>query len=300
MELRQLRYLVAIADERHFTRAAARENVAQPALSQQLRRLEAEVGVPLVHRSTRHVELTEAGAALVRRARRAIAEVDAARAELDDLVGVRAWHVVIGAMQSLGPFDLSGLMSRFFAVHPGVDLTIREEVSDPLLDMLAHDAVDLAFLSLAADFDREALEARTLLVEPLVAVVATDHRLAARRSARLADLRDERFVTYREGAGLRRILLGAAREAGFEPQIAFETNTSLRGRALAGRGLGVAIIPASDAAAPGPEVAVIALEEPLQRDVTLVWRRTRHHAPAARAFLDLATGISGGIPNQEA
>ncbi len=299
MELRQLRYLVAIADERHFTRAAARENVAQPALSQQLRRLEAEVGVPLVHRTTRHVELTEAGEALVRRARRALAEVDAARAELDDLVGVRAGRVVIGAMQSLGPFDLSGLVSQFFARHPGVELTIREEVSDPLLEMLAHDAVDLAFLSLAADFDRAALEAQTLLVEPLVAVVATDHPLAGRRRARLADLRDERFVTYREGAGLRRILVAAARAAGFEPQVAFETNNSLRGRALAARGLGVAVIPASDAAAPGPEVAVIALEEPLQRDVTLVWRRTRHHAPAARAFLDLAIGVGAGAANQE-
>ena len=299
MELRQLRYLVAIADERHFTRAAARENVAQPALSQQLRRLEAEVGVPLVHRTTRRVELTEAGEALVRRARRALAEIDAAQAELADLVGVRSGRVVIGAMQSLGPFDLSGLVSQFFARHPGVDLTIREEVSDPLLDMLAHDAVDLAFLSLAADFDRDALEARTLLVEPLVAVVATHHPLAGRKRARLDDLRDERFVTYRDGAGLRRILLAAARDAGFEPQLAFETNNSLRGRALAARGLGVAIIPASDAAAPGPEVAVIALEEPLQRDVTLVWRRTRHHAPAARAFLDLAIGIGAATANQE-
>ncbi len=299
MELRQLRYLVAIADERHFTRAAARENVAQPALSQQLRRLEAEVGVPLVHRTTRHVELTGAGEALVRRARRALAEVDAARAELADLVGVRSGRVVIGAMQSLGPFDLSGLVSDFFALHPGVEQTIREDVSDPLLDMLAHDAVDLAFLSLEPHFDRAALEARTLLVEPLVAVVATDHPLASRARVPLAALRDERFVTYRAGAGLRRILLAACRDAGFEPQPAFETNNALRARGLAGRGLGVAVIPESDARAPGPEVAVVALEEPLQRDVTLVWRRHRHHSPAARAFLDLAIGVRPDASNPE-
>lgn len=294
MELRQLRYLVALADELHFTRAAQRENVAQPALSQQLRRLEAEVGVPLVHRTTRRVELTEAGDALVRRARRVLAEVDAAQAELADLVGVRSGRVVIGAMQSLGPFDLSGVVSRFFTRHPGVELTIREEVSDPLLDMLAHDTVDLAFLSLEPHFDREALEARTLLVEPLVAVVAPGHPLAGRDRVPLTALRDERFVTYREGAGLRRILLSACHEAGFEPQLAFETNNALRGRALAARGLGVAVIPASDAHAPGPEIAAIALEEPLERDVTLVWRRHRHHAPAARAFLDLVTGGDAG------
>src|SRR5215471_12580366 len=99
MDLRQLRYLVALADERHFTRAAAREQVAQPALSQQIRRLEAEVGIPLVHRTTRRVELTEAGENLVVRARRALAEVDAARAELADLAGVRSGHLLIGAMQ---------------------------------------------------------------------------------------------------------------------------------------------------------------------------------------------------------
>lgn len=299
MELRQLRYLVAIADERHFTRAAARENVAQPALSQQLRRLEAELGVPLVDRTTRRVELTGAGEALVARARRVLAELEAAQAELADLVGVRAGRVVIGAMQSLGPFDLSGLVGQFFERHPGVELTIREEVSDPLLDMLAHDTVDLAFLSLEPHFDRSALEAQTLLVEPLVAVVATDHPLAGRDRVPLAALRDERFVTYRAGAGLRRILLIACREAGFEPQLAFETNNSLRGRALAARGLGVAVIPASDAHAPGPKVAVVALEEPLQRDVTLVWRRHRHHSPAARAFLELAIGVRPATSNRE-
>jgi LysR family transcriptional activator of glutamate synthase operon len=288
MELRQLRYLVALADERHFTRAAARQRVAQPALSQQLRRLEAEVGLELVRRTTRRVELTDAGDVLVRRARRALAEVDAAQAELADRVGVRAGRIVVGAMQSLGPFDLAGLVGAFVAQHPGVELTIREDVSDPLLAMLEADAVDVAFLSLAADFDREALEAHTLLVEPLVAVMATTHRLAQRRRLKLADLRDERFITYREGAGLRRILLAAARDAGFAPQLAFETNNALRGRALAARGLGVTMLPESDARAPGPEVAAIGLATPLQRDVTLVWRRTRHHSPATRAFLELA------------
>jgi DNA-binding transcriptional LysR family regulator len=102
MDLRQLRYLVAVADELHFTRAAERAHVAQPALSQQIQRLEREVGLPLLIRTTRRVQLTEAGELLVARARRIIAEVDAARADLADLAGVRAGRLVIGAMQSLG------------------------------------------------------------------------------------------------------------------------------------------------------------------------------------------------------
>jgi DNA-binding transcriptional LysR family regulator len=289
MELRQLRYLVALADEEHFTRAAAKVHVAQPALSQQIRRLEQEIGLPLVVRTTRRVRLTEAGELLVARARRVLAEVDAARADLDDLAGVRTGHIVIGAMQSLGPLDLSALLSAFHSRYPGVDLTVREEVSDPLLRMVRDDAIDLAFLSLAETERHGDIASQPLVVESLVAILPIDHRLAGRSRLRFEELRGERFITFREGAGLRRILIEAAAEAGFEPQIAFESNNVLRGRSLASRGLGVAIVPTSDATSPGPPVAVMPVERPaLARDVTLVWRRDRHHSPAAQAFLDLA------------
>ncbi|MGI8412351.1 MAG: LysR family transcriptional regulator, partial [Solirubrobacteraceae bacterium] len=107
MELRQLRYLLALAEERHFTRAAAREHIAQPALSQQIRRLENEVGLTLVERTTRRVVLTDAGELLVARARRILAEVDAAQAEMQGLRGIQTGHVTVGAMHTMGPVDLS-------------------------------------------------------------------------------------------------------------------------------------------------------------------------------------------------
>jgi DNA-binding transcriptional LysR family regulator len=290
MDLRQLRYLVALADEGHFTRAAARMHIAQPALSQQIRRLEDEVGLALVDRSTRRVALTEAGTLLVDRARRVLAEVDAARAELADLAGVRAGHLVIGAMQSLGPFDLSILLAAFYERYPAVELTVQEEVSDALLDMLRADAVDLAFLSLTERVDRDGLETKRLLTEPLVVMLAPGHRLAGRKALRMAELADERFIAFREGAGLRRILITAAHEAGFEAQIAFETNEVERARAMVSRGLGVTIVPESDAHRHGPEVAAVPLHRPaLTRDVTLAWRSSRRHTPAARAFFALAS-----------
>src|SRR5688572_23970928 len=127
MELRQLRYLVTLADERHFTRAAALLHIAQPALSQQIRRLEDELGIALVDRTTRHVALTAAGERLVARARRVLAEVEAATAELSELSGIRTGRVVIGAMRSTGPFDLSALLAAFHARHPGVELLVHEE-----------------------------------------------------------------------------------------------------------------------------------------------------------------------------
>src|SRR5918999_1929094 len=113
MELRQLRYLVTLADERHFTRAAARLHIAQPALSQQVRRLEDELGIALVDRTTRHVALTPAGERLVARARRAIAEGEGATAGLSDPSGIPTGRVVIGAMRSTGPYDLSALLAAY-------------------------------------------------------------------------------------------------------------------------------------------------------------------------------------------
>src|SRR5215211_3215712 len=254
MELRQLRYLVALADNRHFTRAAERLHVAQPALSQQIRRLEDELGLVLVHRTTRHVSLTDAGELLVERARRALAELDAARAELADLAGVRSGRVVVGAMQSLGSYDLSALLAEYHARHPAVELTVREDVSDGLLERLRADALDLAFMSVAAGAEPEGLQTRVLRREPLVALLAPGDPRARRRRIRLADLRDDPFITFRRGAGIRRLVEAAAREAGFEPQIAFETDEVPRARALASRGLGVTIVPRHDGEVPGAPV----------------------------------------------
>src|SRR4051794_41941904 len=118
MELRQLRYLVALADERHFTRAAQREHIAQPALSQQIRRLEAELGLTLVERTTRRVAMTEAGKLLVARARRALAELEAAPAELQSLAGVQAGRLSGGAPHTKGPGDPSLLPAAFHRRHP--------------------------------------------------------------------------------------------------------------------------------------------------------------------------------------
>ena len=298
MEMRQLRYLVALADERHFTRAAAGLHIAQPALSQQVKRLEDEVGVALVDRTTRHVALTAAGELLVARARRALAEVDAAAAELSELAGVRTGRVVIGAMRSTGPFDLSALLAAFHTRHPGIELVVREEPSEVMLQRLHADAVDLAFLSVNRLDTGPDIQLHLLLTEPMVALLAPGHRLARRKVLDMAELSGERFVVFGEGGSLRRIVVQGAREAGFEPALAFESTESARIRAMASHGLGVALLPASEAEHEGLPVAMVAVRRPaLARDVTLAWRANRRHSPAARAFLDLAlTAGATGVP----
>src|ERR671914_2400144 len=302
MEMRQLRYLVALADERHFTRAAARLHIAQSALSQQVRRLEDELGLALVDRTTRHVALTSAGERLGARARRAIAEVEAATAELSDLSGIRTGRVVIGAMRSTGPYDLSALLAAYHSLHPGVELLVREEPSEVMLQRLHADALDVAFLAVNRLDPGPDIRLHPLLSEPLVALLAPGHRLAGRRRIDMAELRDERFVVFGEGGSLRRIVVQGAREAGFEPALAFESTESARIRAIASRGLGVALLPASEAEHEGPPIAVVPVRNPaLTRDVTLAWRANRRHSPAARAFLRLAVSAdAGGVPRENA
>lgn len=289
MELRQLRYLVTLAEERHFTRAAACEHIAQPALSQQIKRLEAEVGLALVERTTRQVALTDAGVALVARARRILAELDAAQAELEALRGVETGHVTVGAMHTMGPIDVSLALAIFQRRHPGVELTVREQSSEELAEMLRVDELDLAFLSVTERIESHGLGLHLLVSEELVAVLPLNHKLGRRRRLRMAELAGESFISFREGARLRELLESAGREAGFEPHVTLESNESQRIRRLVARGMGVAILPLSDATAPGAEVAVVALTEPaLSRDITLAWRDGRRLAPAAAEFLELA------------
>jgi DNA-binding transcriptional LysR family regulator len=295
MNLRQLRYLVALADERHFTRAAAREHVAQPALSQQIRSLEAELGVALVERTTRKVAMTHAGELFVARARRALAELDAAQAELQSLAGVQAGRLSVGALHTMGPVDLSLLLARFHQRYPAIELIVREQSSEELAAMLRGDEIDLAFLSVTERVQRPGLTLRPLVSEGLVVVLATGHRLAARKRLRIGDLADEAFISFRVGARLRELLDRAAAGAGFAPRITLESNESRRIRSLVSHGLGVAILPRSDAERPGDAVAVCDLVEPsLTRDVTLATRTDRRPTPAAEAFLALALEVYGG------
>lgn len=288
MEVRQLRYLVALADERSFTRAAAREHIAQPALSQQIRRLEDELGLPIAERTTRSVVLTDAGELLVARARRVLAELDAAHEEIQALRGVRAGHVSVGAMHTMGPIDISLALAIFHERFPDVELTVREASSEELAEMLRVDEVDLAFLSVTERIESRGLGLQPLVDEELVVILPPGHALAPLPEVRMADLAGEEFVSYREGARLRELLIGAGRLAGFEPVIRLESNESVRIRALVAHGLGVAIMPRSDAVRPGADVVVAALTEPaLARDITFAWRAERRLLPAAQAFVDV-------------
>jgi LysR family transcriptional regulator, transcription activator of glutamate synthase operon len=192
-------------------------------------------------------------------------------------------------MHTMGPIDLSLPLALFPDLHPGVGLTVREQSSEEMAEMLRIDELDLAFLSVTERVEAHGLGLHQLVSEELVVLLPLDHTLSGRPEVRMAELAKEQFISFRAGARLRELLFAAGRDAGFEPRVTLESNESQRIRRLVARGLGVAILPRSDAERPGAEVAVARLVAPsLRRDITLAWREGRRLAPAAAAFLDLS------------
>ena len=287
MELRQLSYFSAVARHRHFTRAAEEVQVAQPALSQQIRRLEAELGVELFRRSTRRVELTEAGGVLLERVNRVLAEVESARQELSELSGLLRGHVSLGSLP-LASLGVPAMLEAFRDRHPGIGIHLHEQAIDVILAMLGRDELDLAFAMAGPGQVGRGLTTRVLYEEELVAVMAPAHALAGRASVRVEELAGDPLIGFRRGSALRRAVDDLLDRADTAPDYAFETFELETIRSLASHGLGVALLPAGYVHAAGPEVAAARLRPRAKLPVSLVWRTERRHTPAAEAFLEFA------------
>jgi LysR family transcriptional activator of glutamate synthase operon len=278
MELRQLRAFVQVAHAGTFTRAADELHVAQSAVSQAVGRLEAELGFELLRRTSRGVELTEAGAAVFERAREIVAGADAIRSDLAALRGLLEGTVAMGTMLPPGPIDLPGLLASFHAVHPGIAVHVREGSAPEILALLRKDELDVAFTGVTADALDDGLSGEQMLAEELLLIAPG----GGGAPPTLTDLDNAPFVGYRRGAALRDTVDKALRAAGAKPQIVFESDELVSVRELVARGLGASIVPRSTVDADGPPVTAIPIG--LERPLTLVWR-DRRQPPAAAAFL---------------
>ena len=286
MELRQLRYAIAVADHRHFTRAAASVPVAQPALSHQVRLLEQELGIELFERSRSGVRLTEAGEIFLLRARRALAEMDAAREEIAALKGLASGRLVLGAMQALAGLDLPRLLAAFHAAHPGIDVSLREDSTRDMFTLAARGEIDLAIAAL--DVDRPpGLDAVPLVREPVLMAVPTAHPLASQEAVAFRQLRHETFILFKEGTGLRAVSdgrpsgPGSSRAWAFRPAVTTACSPCQRRT----RGGARARVRRERPATAG--LAVLPVLPEIDRTVGAVWRADHRHTPAASAFLGL-------------
>src|SRR5215470_7105635 len=199
MEMHQLTYFESVSRHLHFTRAAQELNVAQPSVSQQIRKLEHELGAPLFHRMKRHVALTEAGKTFLPHAKAVLRQLEEARVEVQELSGLRKGTLAVGAPPSVGTHLLPRALAAFSQRHPGITLTFREAGSRTLVQLLEQGDLDLAVV--IQPIRHPVLETLPLLEEELLLAVPRSHALAGgKRRVRLADLADEPFVLLREGA----------------------------------------------------------------------------------------------------
>lgn len=298
MDLRQLEYLVAVAEELNFTRAAARCHIVQSGLSYQISRLERELGSPLFERTSRAVRLTAAGELLLPRARRVLRELESATAEVSALAGVVQGRLRLGVIPvNHGSVDLPAVLQSYHRRYPEVDVVVSDTGSLAMVAMVLAGTMDAAFLGLFADQLPAGLTHRVLTIEPLVAIVSETNACAGRPSADLAELAATGgFIDCHQDSGLRTQVDLAFARAKVSRHVAFELGNLLDVARMAALGLGVAIVPASvGETLPqfGGQYSVVRLSDPLAvQPVALVFRDPAPLSPAARAFVELFPDVA--------
>jgi DNA-binding transcriptional LysR family regulator len=268
MELRQLQYFVAVVRHGQFTRAAEELWVTQPALSQQVRRLEAELGVELLRRTSRGVVPTPAGEELLVRAEAALAELERARADMDRHAGATRGRVRVAATAAEAPRLLEAL-AAFHRAHPALQVALRHASEAEVVALAQRGSVDVAVAGLDGPAPA-GLDATLLAEEPLHAIGAPDDPLAAAGRAGLEELRGRPFILAEPDTALRRTVMAACQAVGFSPVPLFEVSEPAAVRHLAHAGLGVSVVPASWLAGPGAAVGAVALAQPPVHRVALL------------------------------
>jgi DNA-binding transcriptional LysR family regulator len=286
MELRQLEYFVAVAEEANFTRAAQRIHVAQPAVSAQIARLEKELGQPLLDRSRRAVRLTAAGEAALpfaRQALRALADLATAVDEVGELV---RGSVTIGTVTAHN-VNMPALLAAYHSAHPAVEITLGTGDSDVLIDGVQTGRLDLAIASVGPDEVPDGLAVEVTTDEAIEVVVAPGDPWCRRSSLSLEALAQRPLIALPVGTGIRRRLDDACVATGIPVRIAFEASTPLELADLAERGLGPAVVPESVARSRSG-LHRIPLRPELRGRLVLAWRASAPISPAAAALVDLA------------
>ncbi|MET9881175.1 LysR family transcriptional regulator [Actinacidiphila glaucinigra] len=302
MELRHLRHFLALAEERSFTRAAARELIVQSGLSSSVRALEKDVGALLFVRGTRPVRLTPAGEALVPAARQALDAAEAARQAVRDVNGVLTGRLRIGAMHTIGhTLPFSAWVARFALAHPGVDVTVRQLPAVRMLEMVADGELDCALVPVVPERST-GLDVVRLVAEPIVMACAPGHPLAAEREVTLDRLAGERFVDTPADWAIRVQVDRAFQDAGLVRRTVCEVDEWPLVLDLVAAGVGIALVPEGLDFPASPRPAAALRLVPLAgitllRRVDLVSPKGHAAGPAARRFLEQ---VRGSLRTQDA
>ncbi len=289
MEMHQLRYVVAVARTGNFSRAAEQCHVAQPSLSQQILKLEDELGERLFDRGKRSARPTPHGEAFLRRAVRILEEVDAAKREATDARDLLHGTVTVGVLPTIAPYLLPAVIVAFTEKFPGVEIVVQEDTTERLLKLAHGYEIDFALASHPIRDER--LEIRELFTEELLLALPPGHPLTRRRTVRAADLEGERLIVMKEGHCLGDQVLGFCDRRDVTPRISFRSARLETVQALVHSGLGISLIPAMAIRNQNgnlPEYRPLQAPKP-ERKIVALWPRQRPPGRAAGEFLKMVT-----------
>ncbi len=294
MNLRDLRYLIALADLRHFGRAAASCHVSQPTLSTQIRKLEEELGVALVERAPRQIMLTPVGRDIVERARRVLADVEQMRETARRTTDPEAGSVRLGIFPTLGPYLLPHVVPGLRARFPRLELLLVEEKTEALLAMLRDGRLDAAILALPVHEDW--LEMEFLFEEPFMLAVPGKHPLASHRDLQLAELVDQHLLLLEDGHCLRDQALEVCTLSGAGEKEGFRATSLETLRQMVAAGVGITLLPMLAIKPPVPASPNLKLlnfkKPPPSRRIAIAWRKSS----AMSAFLRQVAGVLRDLP----
>lgn len=285
MDLRQLRYFDAVAELCHFGQAAERLHLAQPALSQAIRRLEADLDVQLFRRTTRSVELTDAGAFFHHEVRRILADLDASVSGARNIAGGHSGLLRLGFTGTSAYTQMSPLTRLIRSAHPAVALEVQTDLLTPnQVELLLDGRLDLGVLR--SPVMEDGVETRHILDEPLILALPADHRLAHESGLELADVAPEDFIAYADTRSVvYEAMITSCRRAGFTPRIAQRAASTAASVALVGAGLGVTLVPESVRSMELRGVVFRDLQDADSIDLSLAWR-TDEPTPLVTSVLD--------------
>lgn len=285
MEMHQLRYVVAVARTGNFSRAAEQCHVAQPSLSQQIQKLEDELGERLFDRLKREAKLTTHGEAFLRRAVKILEEVDAAKREASDAHSLLRGTLTIGVLPTIAPYLLPEVLARFTEKLPGIQIVVQEDTTARLVKLVHAYEIDFALVSLPIPDERLAVKA--LFTEELRLALPPGHPLTRNRKITAADLAGERLIVMKEGHCLGDQVLGFCDRRDLKPNISFRSAQLETIQALVCSGLGISLIPAMATRSDREDLpAYRSLPTPRpERMIVAVWPKQRSLSRAAAEFL---------------
>jgi len=285
MEMHQLRYVVAVARARNFSRAAEQCHVSQPSLSQQIQKLEEELGERLFDRMKREVKLTAHGEAFLPRALRILEEVDLARREASDAHRLLRGRLIVGVLPTIAPYLLPAVLGDFAKRFPGVEIVVEEETTALLLKLANECEIDFGVASRPIQ-DRR-MEVKDLFTEELRLALPPRHPLTRKRTVRLADLEKEPFIVMKEGHCLGDQVLNFCERRDLKPTISFRSAQLETIQALVHSGVGISLVPemaARKKRAGSPEYRSLVSPKP-ERKIVAIWPKQRPLSRAANELL---------------